>query len=283
MNLAQLKDFIHEQLSTCDECDAQYETRYILKDTAGCDWTDLISAPDRTIPQNTINTIKDIVNKRKTGMPLSRIYNEREFYGLNFKLSPETLDPRPDTELLVDLTLSFIKNNPNAQILDMGTGTGCIPISILKNAPHINATAIDINNNALITAKQNAHIHKVETRIEFIQSDWFENLQNKKFDLIISNPPYIDSDKMQKLSPTVQNYDPALALDGGKNGLNPYKIIFSQIKNHLNIDGKGLFEIGYDHCGQIVQCAEDYGIRKIYTHKDIAGIPRVVEISCGDK
>lgn len=283
MKLSALKTHIKTALSSAPECDANYETRYILEETANIDWANSITNPDQEIPSGTCDKINEIIKQRQQGKPLSRIYGLREFYGLNFNLSTETLDPRPETELIVDLALTFLKDKPNARMLDLGTGTGCIPISIAKNVPSVTGLAVDLSDNALQTAQQNAEKHQVQTRMTFRASNWFETIKNETFDLITSNPPYIDSKDIENLSESVRHFDPILALDGGPQGITPYDIIFSNLKKHLNPGGKALLEIGINQCGQIHRLAEKYRIRIKAIHPDLAGIPRVVEISCGDK
>jgi release factor glutamine methyltransferase len=255
------------------------ETRIILEDIAGVTTSDLITAADKAISESIITKIQSILAQRAAGKPLSKILGYKEFYGHTFKVTEHTLDPRPETEILIDHALALIKPIAAPQILDLGTGTACIPLSILCENKAASATAVDISPDALAVAKENAANNP---RIQFIQSDWFENVQGQ-FDLITANPPYIDSAEIANLSSEVKNHDPILALDGGKNGLDPYKIIFSQIKKYLKPAGRGLFEIGYDQCGYISRLAEKYRIRIEAIHPDLAGIPRVVEISCGDK
>lgn len=274
----QLKSLYESLKAEIDDLDA----RIIIEECAGLTWTDIIANPDKVIAPDQITTITTIVERRKNGEPLSRILGKRQFWGLDFALSPETLDPRPDTEILVEHALAFAKTLEAPTILDMGTGTGCIPIALLHELPTATAIATDIQQNALKTALQNARTHGVHTRFRLRHADWFSGI-TEKFDLITSNPPYISVESIANLSPEVQNHDPILALDGGKNGMEPYEIIFSQIKNHLNDGGRAFLEIGFDQCGYITRLAEKTGIRIEAIHPDLAGIPRVVEISCGDK
>ena len=275
MNLKQLHTHIKQ---TCTDVEA----RIILEDIARIEWSDLITASEQEMPAPVIETIQTILNERAGGKPLSKILGYKEFYGRNFKTNEHTLDPRPETEILIEKSLTFLKGTPNPKILDLGTGTGCIPITLLSERPDATATAVDISKDALAVARHNKETHAQQDRLTCIQSNWFESVEGQ-FDVITSNPPYIDSNAIPNLAPEVKNHDPILALDGGKNGLEPYEIIFSNIKNHLNPQGRAFFEIGYDQCGYIARLAEKYRIRVEATHLDLAGIPRVVEISCGDK
>ena len=239
---------------------------------------------DVKISPDIVAKIEDILTQHKDGTPISRILGYREFYGLKFSLNDHTLDPRPETELIVDLALKYAAGKSDLRILDLGSGTGCIPISILKNLPKGSAlaTAADISREALSAAESNAQLNGVRDSLDLCCSNWFENITGQ-FDIITSNPPYIDTNVVPNLDENVRTFDPILALDGGKDGLEPYKIMFAALKKHLKPQGRAFFEIGYDQCGQIERLAENARIRIVAIHPDSAGIPRVVEISCGDK
>ncbi len=274
---------IKSELAKSDVYDCKYEARIILQEILSVEWADIIVNSNYEISDDNIQKINNILEQRAGNKPLSRILGKREFWGLSFLLNESTLDPRPDTEVLVEKALAFILTHKNdINILDLGTGTGCIPISLLSEIPLANAVAVDISEQALDGAKKNAEAHNVVSRMKFVQSDWFENIQGK-YDVITSNPPYIDSTVCKDLAAEVKNHDPIQALDGGESGLDPYKIIFSKIKNHLNPKGRAFLEIGYDQCGYIERIAMKHGIRIHSIHKDYKGIPRVVEISNGDK
>lgn len=276
---------IKARLQAMSVHDPAYEARYILQETAGVEWADIIGDSPITLTDPQKQRIESILKQRAAGKPLSRIVGKREFWGLEFELNEATLDPRPDTEVLVEKALGFIKDSQlkAPEILDLGTGTGCILISLLHELPDARGTAVDISATALKAAAANAKKNQVETRLTTVQSDWFQNIEGRFFDVIVANPPYIDSETLANLSAEVQNHDPILALDGGKNGLNPYEILFSHIKNVLKPAGRAFFEIGAGQCGYIQGIAEKYRIRILGTYPDYAGIPRVVEISCGDK
>ena len=280
--LKPLYDSLSKKLESCDPEVATQEARIIIKQRTGFDWSDIIARADLEIGADKLELIKNDLEARLGGKPISRIYGERSFWGLGFKVTEDTLDPRADTETIIERALELYKDNPPDTILDMGTGTGCILIALLKEFPHAHGTALDISDKALEIAKENSETHGLTDRIEFIQGDWDKNFE-KKFDLIVSNPPYISNLDIENLAAEVKNHDPILALDGGKDGLDAYKKIFSRLKNILN-DGKiGLFEIGYDQADDVMRLAEIYRFSQRCVHLDIAGQPRVVEISCGDK
>ncbi|MGB4056985.1 MAG: peptide chain release factor N(5)-glutamine methyltransferase, partial [Alphaproteobacteria bacterium] len=197
-------------------------------------------------------------------------------------LGSGTLDPRPETEILVDRALDLFRAAPPRRFLDLGTGTGCIPITLLSKWPGSYAIAVDLSESALNTARINARKHGVSERLGLVCGEWAGALATG-FDLILSNPPYIPSAEIKNLEEGVRNHDPILALDGGDDGLEAYKNIFSSLKWHLNRGGKALFEIGAGQSDDVVRLAGNHGLCVEAVRPDYAGIQRVVEISSGDK
>ncbi|MGH1404444.1 MAG: peptide chain release factor N(5)-glutamine methyltransferase [Alphaproteobacteria bacterium] len=260
----------------------QFEARIILEERSGRTWGDLISHPDAVLEPDVVQEIRNDIDVRLSGKPLSRIYCRNEFWGLPFQVNQHTLDPRSDTETIIDRALSLFDKDREIRILDLGTGSGCIVIALLSEFPKAKALAVDVSENALDCARDNAKLNKVDDRCEFLCGSWFESVEGT-FDLIVSNPPYIRSAVIPSLSPEVKNHDPILALDGGQDGLQPYKTIFSHLKTYLNPNGIGLFEIGYDQKDDVMRLSETTGFAQRTVHMDMAGNPRVVEISCGDK
>ncbi|MGH1377700.1 MAG: peptide chain release factor N(5)-glutamine methyltransferase [Alphaproteobacteria bacterium] len=261
----------------------ELDARIIIEERTDYDWSDIITRPDSVLTNIQTDNILSDVNDRIKGKPLSRIYGVREFWGLEFDLSDDTLDPRPDSELIVDLALKkFSDRERPLEILDLGTGSGCILISLLCEFKNARGIGVDLSLGALNCAQNNAHKNKVSDRSSFSCGSWLSGI-NKKFDLIVSNPPYISNQVIAGLSKEVKDHDPILALDGGIKGLDPYKEIFPQLKSFLNSDGIALFEIGYDQEKDVMRLAEDTGFAQRTVHFDLAGNPRVVDISCGDK
>ena len=227
--------------------------------------------------------LETMIERRLSGEPLNRVLGYAEFYGLDFELSPDTLDPRQDTELLVDLALErFTGNDRGLRVLDLGTGTGCIIISVLKTLSKATGVATDLSAGALEIATKNARKHGADDRITFVQSDWCQKVGGT-FDLILSNPPYIDRGIIPNLAKNVRNYDPILALDGGDDGMDAHKIILTETKKMLNPGGVILLEIGYDQAEKIARLVENIGATLTRIVPDYAGNPRVAEISHGDK
>ncbi len=260
----------------------EHDARYLLKYRTGKDWSDLMANPDMAVPVEQADQMTQDMTRLQDGEPLSRILGEREFWGLQFFLNADTLDPRPDTEVLVGRALKHFANNPPENLLDIGTGTGCIAIALLTEWPQTTAVVTDLSLGALNCARANAKNLGVESRIKFVNTSWADSLDTK-FDCIVSNPPYIRNAEISNLDDNVKNFDPLLALDGGEDGLQAYKKIFSFLLCVLKTQGRAFFEIGYDQQEEIERLSKEYRIRIEGVYPDYAGIPRVVDISCGDK
>lgn len=218
--------------------------------------------------------VAELLQRRMSGESVARIIGEREFYGLAFRLNEATLEPRPDTELLVDLALGFLP--AGGRVLDLGTGSGCIPIAILANQPAATAVAVDLSARALEAAQENAALHGMSERIALQQGDWFEPLSSERFDLIVSNPPYITSAIVETLEPEVKDFDPRLALDGGPDGLAPYVIICAESVRFLKPAGWLLVEIGFDQGAAVSALMLQAGFEEVTVHRDLNGLDRVV-------
>lgn len=217
----------------------------------------------------------ELLNKRKNFMPVQYITNKCEFMGLDFKVNNHTLIPRSDTEILVECAIKFIEENNFKTAIDIGTGSGAISVSIAKYCKNINVTAVDISEEALKIAQENASQNAVSNKIYFIQSNVFDKITSK-FDIIISNPPYIKTDIIKTLMPQVKDFEPVSALDGGIDGLFFYKKIISECKNYLNANGVIIFEIGYDQANAVSELLKNENFSKIKVTKDLAGLNRVV-------
>lgn len=262
----------------------ELEARIILKQRVGIDWASIIANPDQTIETDLI--LKDF-ESRKAGKPLSRIYGQREFWGLTFEIDENTLDPRPDSETLIEQALAYYKDKPPPKtILDLGTGTGCLLLALLHEFKNAKGIGIDISESALKIAQKNAKNLALECRATFKQGNWGQGI-TEKFDLIVSNPPYIETKVIQNLQKEVRNHDPIQALDGGNDGVQDYNKIFPSLKNILKPDGMAVFEIGFDQGDKITRLSKKYGLYLGDIYPDLAGNPRAVDIfinnPCGDK
>ncbi len=212
------------------------------------------------------------VEKYKNGIPAAYIIGEWEFFGDRYYIDENCLIPRCDTERVVECLLANLPEN--ACFADLCTGSGCIAISTLKRKPYSKSYAVDISEKALDVAKRNAILNGVENRIEFICSDVFQtNFGDRKFDVIVSNPPYIPTKDLEKLDVYVKT-EPISALDGGDDGMDFYRHIVSKFKNNLSANGKFIFEIGFDQEEQIKKVALENGF-ECTVKKDYSGNPRV--------
>lgn len=225
-----------------------------------------------------LKALEQLAVRRLRGEPVARILGERGFFGLPFLLGPETLVPRPETEMLVVRGLEILDGRQKKRILDLGTGTGCIAISILSASPSTQAVAIDLSAEALATAQANADRHGVDKRLDLRKGSWLEPLKSgEKFDLIVSNPPYITSDEIPGLSREVREHDPVLALDGGADGLAAYRSILKDAVKWLKPDGAVLVEIGAAQGLAVKSLFFAARLRDVQVHQDLAGLDRVVE------
>ena len=214
------------------------------------------------------------IEKLTKGVPLQHITHRQEFMKMDFFVDENVLIPRPDTEILVEEVIKIAQKYNSPRILDLCTGSGAIAISLKKFVPNADITAVDISEKALEIAQKNAK--KLETKINFVKSDLFDKLDNKKFDIIVSNPPYIRKDEIRKLSEEVQK-EPKIALDGGEDGLDFYRIITGQAINYLKTGSFLCFEIGYNQKNDVIKIIEDeQNYKNTYCKKDLYGNDRII-------
>lgn len=216
--------------------------------------------------------LQQLAQRRLNGEPMAYIMGSREFMGLTFDVSPAVLIPRPDTETLVETALTFFKNKPCPKILDLGTGSGAIIVSLAHHNTAIQAYASDISPEALAIAKKNAE--KFNLKINFQQSDWFEQWHGQHFDLIVSNPPYIHKDDTHLLQGDLR-FEPQIALTDFADGLSCYRTLISQAPQYLTRGGGLLVEHGWDQAKVIRQLLIEAGFEQVHSIKDLAGIERV--------
>lgn len=215
------------------------------------------------------------INKVAEGIPLQYVTNKQEFMGMEFFVNENVLIPRPDTEVLVEEVLKLIDRKNNLSIIDMCTGSGAIAISIAKYSENNKIYAVDISNSALEVAKKNAIKNGVDKKIEFINSDMFENIdESKKFDIIVSNPPYIETKIISSLDKQVQN-EPKIALDGGVDGLNFYRNILINSKKYLKENGVIAMEIGYNQKEAVTKLFKQE-FKNVCCKTDLSGNDRVI-------
>lgn len=227
-----------------------------------------------SVSEKQYKEIMKATERRADGESVDNIFGFTEFFGLRFDVNKKVLTPRMETEILVELVLAVQKEYKNCSILDIGTGSGAIAISLAKNSD-AEVTAVDISKDALAVATSNAK--KIGVNIEFLHSNLFDGLKRKrKFDIIVSNPPYIPTAEIEKLDKHVRTCDPILALDGGQDGLDFYREIISQSKDRLNPDGQVFFEIGKGQASAVRKLLRENGYKNIKTTKDYNNVERIV-------
>ena len=253
----------------------ELDARIILKEVLSLDDKDLILKESLDIPDEMIEEIIAIESRRLNGEPISKIFKKRDFYNSTFIISNDVLDPRPETELIVEIANNYINKNEVKNILDLGTGSGCILLSILKENRMINGLGIDLSKEAISIAKQNSKKLNLETQSNFLVSNWMSSV-NYKYDLVVSNPPYIASEDIKKLSKSVKIYDPILSLDGGDDGLNSYRLIASDLKRIISMNALIIIEIGYNQSLQVIDIFKKNDFKLIKKYNDINGLDRVL-------
>ncbi len=249
------------------------DSEYIISHVLGMSRLELNLHQEDEVAGNDLSLIQSMISRREKNEPLQYILGETNFCGLTLKVNEHVLIPRPETELLVE---KIVKENPEVdEILEIGTGSGAIAIALAANFKNAKIKAVDISNEALQIARENAAKNKVN--IHFCFSDVFENVTGK-YDLIVSNPPYISNKEYQYLSREIRKYEPSIALLADDNGLAFYKKILCSAKDYLTEKGKIYFEIGYNLSESIKKVAKENGFRNIETVKDLNGFDRMMVI-----
>jgi len=227
-----------------------------------------------------LKTFDAMIARREKREPLAYIVGHKEFYSLDFDVGPAVLIPRPETEFVVSAALERIAGKPNARVLDIGTGSGAIAVSIAVNSPSVQITAVDISADSLAVASRNARRYRVEDRVTLRRADCFDILDGGAalgtFDLIVSNPPYLDDTEIGTLEPEVRSYEPRVALSAGAGGFDIWRRIGDGAPRHLTSDGELIAEIGVCQAAEVLKLVEEAGLRVATVINDFAGHPRVV-------
>ncbi|WP_087000311.1 peptide chain release factor N(5)-glutamine methyltransferase [Rhizobium sullae] len=259
--------------------DAATDARLLVAGLLKLSPTEMLSRSNEPLAAEKEALIQAAVERRLAHEPVHRILGEREFYGLPLSLSAETLEPRPDTEILVDAVLPYLrtlaKTEAHLHILDLGTGTGAICLALLRECPEASGIGSDVSVDALRTAESNAARNGLKERFETVQSSWFQNIHGT-FHAIVSNPPYIASNVIDDLAPEVTKFDPAAALDGGPDGLDAYKAIAKDAARFVQPNGVIGLEIGYDQRNDVTAVFEAAGFRCVESVKDYGQNDRVL-------
>ena len=221
------------------------------------------------------DSFEELVKRREALEPMQYILGRAEFYGLDFKVNKNVLIPRPDTEILVERVIDFVGDNQYT-VLDIGTGSGCIPITVASNCKNAKAYTADISTDATKVAVYNAKLNGVEDKVTFLNMDILKEFPDFKVDCIVSNPPYIEDDVIPTLMKDVKDYEPIIALSGGEDGLVFYRRIVEKGRDILSDGGFIAFEVGHNQAQEVKEILERNGYSNIEITKDLAGIDRVV-------
>jgi len=257
--------------------EAALDARLLVAHFSGTDRLSAITDPRQPVPADRVAAVRRALARRAGGEPVHRIIGMRSFYGLDLELSPETLEPRPDTEALVDLVLpharASLARNGACRILDLGTGTGAVALALLSQLPGATALGVDLAPGAAQTARLNAVRNGLADRFDVEVSDWFTKIFGR-WDFIVSNPPYITRDDVGRLAREVRDFDPELALDGGIDGLDAYRVIATEAKRFLADGGMVAVEIGHDQRRSVTRLFLDHGFKLIEARADLSGHDR---------
>lgn len=274
MNIEDVLKFSKNELKNVDN--PILESYMIAGYVLGKERIDLSLNLEQKVSTEDFNKIKSLIVRRRNNEPIAYILGEKNFYGYDFLVDEGVLVPRFDTEVLVEKTLEILAKSSKKKLfgLEIGIGTGIISLSLLKNENRLRMDMIDINMKAIENSKKNAKSLNLTDRVSIFLSDIYQNISNK-YDFIISNPPYIEKDDINKLSEQIKNYEPINALDGGEDGLDFYRRILSDTK-YLEKDGFYAFEIGYNQAKDVKKLLEKKNFHKNKIFKDYNGLDRVV-------
>ena len=275
-----IKEIIIEYSSKLEEISStpRLDVEILLQKSLGdVDRLYILLNLDKVLSEDEEKTFIKYINERLENRPIAYIVGNREFMGLDFYVKEGVLIPRPDTEILVEEVIELAKNKGDINILDIGTGSGAITVSLAKYLPNAKITSVDIEDIPLEVGRINAKSNEVEDRIEFVKSNLFENIdKDMKFDIIVSNPPYIKREVVETLDKQVKDYEPYTALEGGEDGLDFYREITKQSKSYLKEKGILAYEVGHDQSEDVSKLMINGGYTNIYTKKDLQGFERVV-------
>lgn len=252
---------------------ARLEAEILLSLAAGKDRSYFRAWPESELTTEEVDHFFTLFCKRCEGLPIAYLTGHREFWSRDFKVNPNVLIPRPETELLIELSLVLIPQTLPLDIIDLGTGTGAIAITLAAERPLSRVTAVEINGEALDVARANALIHKTDN-VTFIQSHWFDNIQYSSFNLVVSNPPYIAAEDPHLLSGDVR-FEPQNALIAANRGLGDIEQIADQARSHLLSGGHLLIEHGYNQQTEAQAIFRDFQYSHVKTYNDLSGNPRV--------
>jgi release factor glutamine methyltransferase len=252
------------------------DARLIVQHALGISWDTLYLKEDQALTDDERTRLESELGRRAAHEPVSRIVGRRHFWTLDLAVSPDTLDPRADTETVIEAIVTTIPDRSQAlRVLDLGTGTGAILLALLAEYPAATGLGVDLSDGAVAIARINAESHGLSGRASFARGNWAEGLSGP-FDIIVSNPPYIANTDLAGLSPEVREHDPMLALDGGPDGLDAYRALIPAIQALLSENGIAVLEVGAGQADDVCRVAENNGLVQLARRADLGGIERAL-------
>lgn len=254
---------------------AALDARVLLQHATRRTWADLFNDEAEIAAPGEIAAFNEMIARRIARVPIAQIIGVKEFWSLEFKVTPATLIPRPESEHLIERALQLIPKDSMGRVLDLGTGTGCLLISFLKERPHMTGVGVDLSAEALEVAKFNAISHEVFQRCTWLRSDWTENVVGE-FELVLANPPYMTETEFEAAAPEVREHEPKLALSPGKDGLDAYRAIAKGLPKVLKPGGFTVLELGVAQARQVRALLESEGLDSVRIGLDLAGHERLI-------
>ncbi len=252
------------------------DARLLVEAATGASRTDIVTDPHREVTPEAQATLDDYLERRGRREPVSRILGRKGFWKIMLEVTPHVLSPRPETETVVQEALAHFDAHRRFDVLDLGVGSGAILLAILAERPLARGLGTDVSDEALAVARDNAARLGLEDRMALMRGDWTEGLGDAAFDLVVSNPPYIPQGDIAGLDPEVREHDPHLALNGGADGLDPYRRLAPEVMRVLRPGGRFLLEIGHDQSAEVEALVRAAGAQEVRTVKDLSDRPRVV-------
>lgn len=259
--------------------DARSEARLLVREAAGVDGATLLAHGERPLEAAAERRLTALTAERAQRRPMAQVLGRRGFWEYEFRVTADTLTPRPETETLVEAALAGVAASPG-RVLDLGTGTGCLLLSLLAAWPSAWGLGIDRGTAALEVARDNARVLGLHERVAFAAADWTAPVAGR-FDVVVANPPYIPSAEIDRLEPEVARHEPRLALDGGRDGLDPYRVLFPQMARLLAPNGIALFEHGAGQGAPLAILARRHTLQVASVLKDLSGLERGLVLTAG--